>query len=113
MKQTLSTSQAADLLASDDNANWSYAGACALIEYLDDLGDDLGEEFEFDRVAIRCEYSEYDGLLEWAQSHWGGKLPSWEIFDDTSVVEDWIREHITDQGGTLVEFDGGVIVSEF
>ena len=113
MKQTLSTSQAADILTSDDNANWSYAGACALIEYLDDLGDDLGEEFEFDRVAIRCEWSEYESLTDWAGSHWGGGLPSWEIFDDTDIVEDMIREYIADQGGTLIDFDGGVIVSEF
>jgi len=112
MKQSLSTSQAADILTSDEYANWSYAGACALVEYLDDLGDDLGEELEIDRVAIRCDWSEYGGLIDWAESHWGGELPSWEIFDDVNIVEDMIREHIADHG-TLIEFDGGVIVSEF
>lgn len=44
-------------LLSDEFANWSYEGATLLAEYLIDLSDEIGD-FEFDRVAIRCEWSE-------------------------------------------------------
>lgn len=39
--------------------NFSWDGALALYEYYDQLSDDLGEDIEFDPVAIRCEWSEY------------------------------------------------------
>lgn len=39
--------------------NFSYDGASALYEYYDELSDDLGEDIEFDLVAIRAEWSEY------------------------------------------------------
>ena len=44
-------------LLSDQFANWTYEGATLLAEYLDDLSDEIGD-FEFNRVAIRCEWSE-------------------------------------------------------
>ena len=48
------------LLLEDDNAAWSREGAQALIEWLEQLELETDQEFEFDRVAIRCEWSEYD-----------------------------------------------------
>ena len=64
MKITLSTSQVADRLLNDDNANWSWEGAQALAEFLEDQENDLGEELEFDVVAIRCDFHEYDDTTE-------------------------------------------------
>ena len=58
MKNTLNTSEAASLLMADDNAAWSMAGAFALVEYLEQVEEDCDTEIEFDRVALRCEYSE-------------------------------------------------------
>ena len=59
MKTTLNTSEAASLLMADENADWTRAGAYALIEHLEQLEEDCGiTEFEFDRVALRCDYSE-------------------------------------------------------
>jgi hypothetical protein len=116
MKTTLTTSEAADILFNDKNANWSSAGARALAEYLEEYEDSTGEELEFDYVAIRCDFSEWDSLQNWAHDYFSN---AWQEmgFDESEEVDDdefddKIREYIQDHG-TLIEFDGGVIVSSF
>ena len=59
MINTLSTNQAVTELMADEYANWSYEGATALVEWLEELEDSSGEPIEFDPVALRCEFSEY------------------------------------------------------
>ena len=44
--------------------NFSTSGLIALYEYLEMLGDDLGQEIELDVIALCCEYAEYDNLEE-------------------------------------------------
>jgi len=87
----------------DENAAWSMAGAFALAEHLEQIEEDCGTEIEFDRVALRCEYSEHESLQEWARYYFNS--------DDEGDAEK-IREFIYDRG-QLIEFDGGIIVSEF
>ena len=103
MKNTLNTSEAASLLMADDNAAWSMAGAFALVEYLEQVEEDCGTEIEFDRVAIRCEYSEHESLQEWARYYFNS-----EDEGNAEKIRDFIHDH-----GQLIEFDGGIIVSEF
>ena len=120
MKKTLSTYEAAGFLFQDENAGWSRAGVFALVEYLEELEFGLGEEIELDVVAIRCDFSEYDSLIDWAGGYWGtiaGECQSskhfgWSDETETEEKEEQIREYISDHG-TLIEFDGGVIVSAF
>jgi hypothetical protein len=118
MKQTLTTSEAADILFADKNAGWSYAGARALAEYLEELEEDTGEEIELDFVAIRCDFSESPSLQEWASDYFGTPLAQWadkigvETTADDDTLDEAIRSHIQDHG-QLIEFDGGVIVSSF
>ena len=108
MKKTLSTSEAADLLAADDNAGWSYAGARALVEYLENLEDDTGEEIEFDRVVLRCDFSEYESAREAAEEY------GWEPDEDadSEAAEEAAAEWLADRT-TVITFDGGVIVQQF
>ena len=141
MKKTLTTHEIANELLDDSNANWSHSGAYALAEYLQELEESTGEEMELDVVAIRCDWSEYDSLQDWAADYFAGdwrievgadmdevaeilvdaaKLEAaGEIADANqshshadgildSAVRDYINEH-----GQLIEFDGGVIVSQF
>ena len=115
MKLTLSTTEAAYLLIEDENANWSRAGAFALVEYLEELEEDTGEEIEFCPVSLRCDYHQYDTLEEWAKEQWGDDLACeyWrEESGDTEEQDEKTREYIRDRG-TLLEFDGGIIVSSF
>lgn len=114
MKKTLSTYEIATLLHSDENAGFSYAGARALAEHLEQLEQDTGEEMEFDRVAIRCDFAEHSSLEAWAEdyfSNWQFDLGV-EPEDDADTVADIIRKHIQ-ENGTLIEFAGGIIVSAF
>lgn len=103
MKIELSTYQAADLLRADTNANWSYNGALALVEYLEDVAQDTETDINFNVVDIRCNYTEYKSLQDWNQEYFGFGLSELK-------EEDEIREFIEDHG-ELIEFDGGIIVS--
>ena len=121
MKKTLSTYEIADYLIADENANWSRAGAFALAEYLEELETDCGDECELDVVAIRCEFSEYENLMDWAEGYWGDiaksdidLLQHADEDDDEYAdrADDEMREYIRDHG-QLIEFSGGIIVSSF
>ena len=95
----------------DDNAAWSMAGAYALAEYLEQIEYLGGAEIEFDRVAIRCEYSEYESLQEWARDYFTDEQ-RFDVLEGSEDRAETIRDYILDHG-QLIEFDGGIIVSEF
>lgn len=118
MKTTLSTSHYAEILANDENSSFSRLGAYALVEYLEQLEEDTGEEIEFDSVAIRCDFSEYNSLQDWADDYFNDSAASLALdlndageLDDNNADEK-IREYIQDHG-QLIEFSGGIIVSSF
>jgi hypothetical protein len=48
---------------------FSYEGLRALYEYLVNLEDDIGEEFEFDPIALCCEYTEYESFKDFQTQH--------------------------------------------
>jgi len=110
MKITLTTHAVANELHSDKNAAWSWAGACALANYLEELEESTGEEMELDVVAIRCDYSEHESLQAWAVDHFGGEAYALESLPD--LEDETISDYINDRG-TLIEFSGGIIVSSF
>jgi hypothetical protein len=121
MKITLNTYQIADELKRDTNARWSYNGSLALAEYLEEYEDGTGEQMELDTCSIRCEFSETTSLQDWLIEHFGAKslLFALEFADiefddleDSDEIDSKIREYIQDHG-TLIEFEGGVIVSSF
>ncbi len=116
MKITLNTYQIADELKRDTNARWSYNGSLALAEHLDQFDSDNGEDTELDLCSIRGDFSEHSSLLEWAHQYFSNALEEMG-FDETAENDDdeidaKIKEYIQDHG-TLIEFDGGIIVSSF
>jgi len=115
MKTTLTTSDIAHALKNDYNANWSWAGARALAEYLEEYEESAGEEMELDVVAIRCDFSEYSSLQDWAIEYFGGEEQAKgnlntedALYECDDEICDYIRDH-----GQLIEFNGGIIVSSF
>lgn len=117
MKKTLSTSDIANALRQDDNAIWSWAGARALAEWLEEYEETTGDELELDVVAIRCDWSEYASLTEWADEYFSDEAQRNDAIGanedtDEEQLEDLIRDHINDNG-YCIEFGGGVIVSSF
>lgn len=108
MHQNISTDEAIKLLKEDGNADWSWSGAEALVEYLEDLEDSLNESIQFDRVAFRCGYSEYSSALEAAQDY--GFIP--EDDEDEDDVKSSAIAYLEDRT-TVIKFEGGVIIQQF
>ena len=80
--------------------SFSYSGYKALYEYLVELEDDTGIEFELDVIEICGEYSEYATALEAAQ----------EYGYDSEEIDclEWLRDRTT-----TIEFDDGIIIQNF
>jgi hypothetical protein len=94
---------------------FTYRGRAALYDYLTELEDDTGEEFELDVVALCCDYSEHSSLVDWAKDYFAGDwrvelglYPGTREDDATGAIREYIQDN-----GQLVEFDGGIIVSSF
>ena len=65
MKNTINTYYFRNwFLNSQYKNNFSIEGLSSLYDYLTDLEDDQGTEFNFDPVAFACEYSEFENLQE-------------------------------------------------
>jgi hypothetical protein len=62
---------------------FSYEGATALFEYFENLEQDTGEQMEFDPVAIRCDFDEYESLEDIKEN-----------YEDIETLED-LQNHTT------------------
>jgi hypothetical protein len=94
MKQTVYEYQFIDEMSKDVHG-FSYQGARALYNYFLDFEDDT-YEMDFDPIAIRCEWSEYDSLDEIK-----------EDYEDIETIED------LENNTSVIEFDGGIIIQQF
>jgi len=63
MKDTIQEHQFVNEMSKKDHG-FSYEGAKALFDHLTQYEKDCGKELEFDPIAFRCEYSEYNNLKE-------------------------------------------------
>ena len=77
MKKLVYEYEFVDALVSDEYASFSRQGAIALYHY---LFDNMDEEYLFDPVAIRCEWSEYENLKECLDN-----------YDDIDTLEDLVE----------------------
>ena len=103
---TLSTSDIARNLLKDSNACWTWPGAFALAEYLQELEDSTGETMELDAVAIRCDWSEWPSAVEAYNETSAEENLSEDDEESEEKALEWLRDN-----GQVIEFDGGVIVS--
>jgi hypothetical protein len=108
MKLTLTTSAAVELLKVDQYARWSRAGARALVEHLEQLEEDCGTEIEFDAVAIRCDYSEYDNATEAAKDQGFDVENDWSEEDTEAEALDWLCDRTE-----VITFPEGIIIRSF
>lgn len=87
MKQTVNRNMfVSDFLAIRPD-NFTYEGLCALFDYLEELGEDLGEDLELDVIAICCDFSQYEDLKEF-QDNYGDEYASVEDIEDHTTVID-------------------------
>ena len=65
---------------------FSYNGLVALFEWLQELEGDMGENIEFDPIALCCEYTEYENLKE-LQGEYNDIESMDDLRDNTTVIE--------------------------
>ena len=49
--------------------NFSPKGLRQLFDYLENLSDDIGEDYHLDVIALCCEYREYSSIEEFMQEY--------------------------------------------
>ena len=114
MKKTLTATEAAHELASNPDNGFSYCGALALIEWLEDLETETGVEMEFDPVALRCEFSEYDSADQCAKDYLTDA--QYEDMMDGAEDEEECEELASDyleENTAVIIFNGGIVIQDF
>ncbi len=87
MKQQVSFSQFTDAFRDHDrHTQFSYEAKRALFDYLEEWGDDIGEEVELDVIALCCEFTEYDDLEEFHNNYDSSDYPDLETLRDHTIV---------------------------
>ena len=94
MKTTVDTYQFINVMTGH---GFTRSGAVALFDYLEQYEEETGHELDFDPIALRCEFTEYKGLEEIAHDYG-------EEYSDLDYLE---------QSATVIEFDGGLIITNF
>lgn len=88
IKETVNDCRFADVLLADEYASWTYGATKALFDYYEQLSEDIGEDIELDRVAIRCEWTEYNSAKEASDQY--GRY--YDINDTPKNIEAQARE---------------------
>ena len=105
MKTTVSLHDFRDAFRkADRTTNFSYDGLEILFEYFEQLEDDLGEEIEFDVIAICCEYAEDD--LEYISNQYSIDIDG--LSDEEAFVK--VRDYLEENGAYVGATDLALIV---
>jgi hypothetical protein len=65
--------------------NFTHEALHGLFDYFEQLEDGIGEQIEFDPIAICCEYTEYGSISEYNQNH-GSEITSLDELEDITTV---------------------------
>lgn len=85
MKQTVCRSTFIDAFQAARPENFTYAGLCALFDYLEEYEDSTGQEIELDVIGLCCEFTEYKDLEEFQQAY-GDEYETIEDIEDATTV---------------------------
>ena len=69
MKQTINFYQFATQFQAIRPNSFSREGLIALWEYSEQSEEDMGEEMEFDVIALCCDFIEYESLADYQQDY--------------------------------------------
>ena len=98
--ETMTIEQVADALYRDEYANWTYAGAYALADYMDTLSAELGEDIKFNRIEWRCDFNEFRSLDEYLEQYPDDAISPLTTPEVWSDVEGLVA--VLDNGGAIV-----------
>lgn len=100
-----------DLKAMGRN-NFSYNGAQALMEYMEQICEDTGEPWEYDAIALCCDFAEYAESEFEALAKEYDDAPKLADFtceaEHGAALKEWLQNQTS-----VIEFDGGIIVQGF
>jgi hypothetical protein len=103
MKKTINQSDfVSSFVCSERKNQFSYVALCSLFDYYEQLEQDIGEEIEFDVIAICCDWTEYDTALEAAK-----------LYDFDKEDEDKARSYLENKTTVLSLEGGGVVIVNF
>ena len=109
MKQTVTKSDFIDAFkAYNREDNFSYDGLCALFDWLEELGEETGQEVELDVIALCCEFSEYSSALEACENYDFEPDEDDDEEDQEDEALDWLRQRTA-----IITFPGGIIIQDF
>jgi len=97
MKQNVSEYDFIDGFMKIRPDNFSRDGLQCLYDYLIELEEGIGEEIEFDVIAICCEFSEYKDLKEISEAYG-------EDFEDLENLRDYTQ---------VIECDNSIIIQDY
>jgi len=112
MKETVNESRFLDVFRQVRPNQFSRNALVVLFEHLEELERDLGEETEFDPIALCCDWTEYKDAIEAAEAY-GWEAPDvaeGEERDDTSERKAW--EWLADNT-QVIGFEDGYLVLNF
>jgi ribonuclease BN (tRNA processing enzyme) len=109
MKETLTTNQVADRLREYRNGGFSYHGAYALAEYLENFEAETGEEMELDVIAISCDFDEYESYFEINEEL---DLINFEADFPDDEKDEKIKAEL-EKHTSVIEFKEGVIIHRY
>lgn len=97
-----------------DRDNFSYEGAVALMEYLDELSNELGENIEYDPIAFCCDFAEYCPEEYESIADEYPNAPKLRDFEpeERDEFEEALIEWLNDQT-IVIQFNGGIIIQAF
>jgi len=114
--QTITQNQFAQALLDDQYASWSYAGACALYDWLEEINEGSDTNYELDVVGLRCKFSEYSSIKDCAEACFGDNWEDVVGYDDKEhdeeEIEELILEHLSGYT-SVIRFGNGVIIADF
>jgi hypothetical protein len=109
MKQTIDEFQFINAFMEIRPNNFTRAGLFALYNYLEEYEESTGEEIELDVIALCCEYTEYESIVE-LKSAYDHDNELEEIVDVERIVE-----YFTDRTAVITINKGlhGFIIQNF
>lgn len=116
MKQTVNFNEFCHAFHAHDRYDqFGYAALRALFDYLEDLEQDYGKEFELDVIALCCDWTRFDSAVDACKELAAAGEPVEETEED---AEEQCLEWLQDQT-SVIEFSasptgkGGILVMAF
>ena len=110
MKKTIDLHEFRETFRTLRPENFTYSGLAAMFDYFEDLEMDIGEDIEFDCIAICCDFSEHESAVSCIKEH--GYSFEFDDDDDDDEKEEKAMEYLQDNT-IVIPFESGIIIQAF